>query len=211
MDTQTTATFGKHGRLISRLADAFGQMKGRISALEDALRANARPHSPTEMIDAIPGRRIESAMVGEITFDATLAGKQGPPVTIQISQDGPFVSTHYPLVLWRPSAPSTATNLNRWRPVSTFPLPTQEVGQDIVDLMYQVIDGGAGRNFQNAPRGPMFSRPDAALPLPMPTLWAPAATIQFVPTYQAITWDGATPPTEGVLHVEFPGYRIVNL
>jgi hypothetical protein len=151
-------------------------------------------------------------MSGEIDFDHTLNGKQGPAITIVISQDGPFIQTHYPMVLWRATAPDTATNLNFWRPVSTFPLPDQVVDTDVIDLMYQIIDGGAGRNFQNAPRGPVFSRPDALQPLPVPTLWAPNSTLQFVPTYNAITFNGSpVAPTEGTLHVDIPGYRIVNL
>jgi hypothetical protein len=132
-------------------------------------------------------------------------------VIITVSQDGPFIQTHYPLVLWFPSAPDNATNFGRWRPVSTFPLPTQVVSTDIIDLQYEIVDGGSQRQFQNAPRGPLFSRPDNVVPLPSPVQWAPNATLSFVPLYQAITWNSAVPPTQGTLHVDFPGFRIVNL
>jgi hypothetical protein len=201
-----------HARILRRLNAENQQLMGRIAALEDNVRAAlARPRSPTEMLDAIPGRRVESMLVGQVDFDLTMDGKTGNPVTIQVSQDGPFVITHYPLVMWFANAPLTATNLRLWRPVSTFPLPTQVVGTDIVDLLYSIVDGGAQRNFQNNPRGPMFSRPDALQPLPMPTLFAPNATIQFFPVFNKITWNSAIPPTAATLHVSFPGYRIVNL
>lgn len=171
----------------------------------------SRPKSVQEEIDAIEGRRIESMMVGEVTFAATDAGNQGTPVIIQISQDGPFVWTHYPIVMWFPSAPSNATNFNVWRPVSSFPLPTQQVTSDFINLKYSISDGGAGRLFQNAPRAPLFSRPDVLLPCATPTLWSPNSNIIFTPTFMAIQFTGGIPPTQGTLHVAFPGYRIVNL
>jgi len=201
-----------HSRLIAQLRNENQQMLGAIQTLQDQINQVAsRPRSPTEMLDAVKGRRIESVLSGDVLFDSTMDGKTGNPVTIQVSQDGPFVITHYPMVLWYPTAPSTTTNLRRWRPVTTFPLPDQVVDEDIIDLLYTIVDGGAQRNFQNNPRGPMFSRPDALQPLPMPTLFAPNATIQFYPIFNKITWNSATPPTQGNLHVDFPGYRIVNL
>ena len=202
-----------HARLIKKTLAQNNMMQGRIQALEDHIRELlSRPQSPTEAIDAIPGRRIESVLSGTVDFDITQKGQKGNPITIVVSQDGPFVATHFPLCLWTPTAPSTATDLGLWRPVTTFPLPTQVVGTDIVDLLYEIIDGGAQRNFQNNPRGPIFSRPDALQPLPVPTLWAPNSTIQFVPTYQMITFNGSpTPPTAGRLRADFIGYRIVNL
>lgn len=205
-----------HDRQIKQLTNALHQLNGRLQASEAAVQqALSRPQSPTEAIDSLRGRRIESMMVGTVDFDATAQGTRGAPVTIVISQDGPFVQTHYPLVLWFPIAPTTATDIGIWRPVSTFPLPDQVVDTSIIDIQYEISDGGAGRNFQNAARGPMFSRPDALQPLPMPTVWAPNSTIQFFPTYNHINFGGggtpATPATAGRLHVSFPGYRIVNL
>lgn len=178
---------------------------------QEILLLRQRPRTITEEIDQIPGRRIEYVLDAEISFSASDRGNRGQPLTFTVSQDGPFIMTHYPQAIWRPSAPGTATNLGRWRPVSTFPLPDQVVDTDIIDLMYEMQDGGNSRNFQNGPRGPIFSRPDNMVPLPVPTMFAPNATIQFFPTYNAITWDGGTPPTAGILHVDLIGYRIVNL
>lgn len=198
--------------VIRKMDGALRAQQQQIAELQAALTTLlARPRSITEEIDAIPGRRIESDFGGEVNFVATDEGNRGNPVTIQISQDGPFIMTHYPMVLWRPTLPTTATNFGRWRPVSTFPLPDQVVDTDIIDLAYEIFDGGSQRQFQNGPRGPIFSRPDNMVPLPVPTLFAPNATIQFFPTYLALTWDSAIPPTQGTLHVDLPGYRIVNL
>jgi hypothetical protein len=197
---------------LNNLAAQHRQLLTRQAQLESAIiQMQSRPRSITEEIDAIPGRRIDFVFDGEVAFDATDDGQRGQPVTIQVSQDGPFVMTHYPMVLWRSSAPSTATDFGLWRPVSTFPLPDQVVDTNIIDLMYELQDGGNNRNFQNGPRGPIFSRPDNIVPLPCPTLFAPNATIQFYPTYNNILFSGATPTTAGILHVDLIGYRIVNL
>jgi hypothetical protein len=171
----------------------------------------SRPRTITEEIDQIPGRRIETVLSGEVVFDITDEGKRGNPILIQVSQDGPFVMTHYPMALWRPTLPTTATNYERWRPVSTYPLPDQVVDSDIIDLLYEMQDGGSQRNFQNAPRGPLLSRPDNVIPCAVPTLWSPNSAIAFFPTYNKLTWDAAIPPTQGTLHVDLIGYRIVNL
>lgn len=170
-----------------------------------------RPRTITEEIDQIPGRRIETVLSGEVVFDATDEGKRGNPILIQVSQDGPFVMTHYPMCLWRPTLPTTATNYQRWRPISTYPLPDQVVDTDIIDILYELQDGGSQRNFQNAPRGPLLSRPDNVIPCAVPTLWSPNAAIAFYPTYNSLTWNSDTPPTQGTLHVDLIGYRIVNL
>ena len=171
----------------------------------------SRPRTITEEIDQIPGRRIETVLSGEVVFDITDEGKRGNPILIQVSQDGPFVMTHYPMALWRPTLPTTATNYERWRPVSTYPLPDQVVDEDIIDLLYEMQDGGSQRNFQNAPRGPLLSRPDNVVPCAVPTLWSPNAAIAFYPTYNKLTWDSVIPPTQGTLHVDLIGYRVVNL
>jgi len=171
----------------------------------------SRPRTITEEIDQIPGRRIETVLSGEVVFDITDEGKRGNPILIQVSQDGPFVMTHYPMALWRPTLPTTASNYERWRPVSTYPLPDQVVDEDIIDLLYEMQDGGSQRNFQNAPRGPLLSRPDNVVPCAVPTLWSPNSAIAFFPTYNKLTWNSAIPPTQGTLHVDLIGYRIVNL
>lgn len=171
----------------------------------------SRPRTIQEEIDSIPGRRIESALVGSVLFDASDEGQRGEPIIIQVPQDGPFIQTHYPLALWFPTAPSNAVNLNRWRPVSTFPLPDQIVDTDIIDIMYEMQDGGNGRLFQNQPRGVLLSRPDNIVPVPIPTLWSPNTSINFTPTYLSFTWDSDPEVTQGELHVTIPGYHIVNL
>lgn len=171
----------------------------------------SRPRTITEEIDQIPGRRIDTVLSGEVTFDSTAEGTRGNPVLIQVSQDGPFVMTHYPMISWYPSAPTSAANYMRWRPVSTYPLPDQVVDTDIIDIKYELQDGGNQRNFQNAPRGLVLSRPDNIVPLACPTLWAPNSAIALTPTYMNITWDSDPAPTQGTLHVDFIGYRIVNL
>jgi hypothetical protein len=170
-----------------------------------------RPKSITDYIDEIPGRRIDTWLTGEVNFDANVAGARGNPVTIQVSQDGPFVMTHVPQIVWRPTLPTNATNFGRWRPVSTYPLPDQVVDTDVIDIMWELQDGGSQRNFQNSPRGPLVSRPDNAIPAPVPTLFGPNSAIQIFPTYLKLTWDASTPPTQGTLHIDLIGYRIVNL
>ncbi len=194
--------------LNRRLNQAVNVINQQQQALAQLM---ARPRTITEEIDRIPGRRIETIYSGEVTFTEDDVSRRANPILIQISQDGPFIMTHYPMVLWRPTAPTDATNLNRWRPVSSFPLPTQQVGTDIIDIGYELQDGGSQRNFQNAMRGPVLSRPDNLVPCAVPTLWAPNAAIQFTPTYLSVTWDSADPPTQGTLHVDLIGYRIVNL
>lgn len=190
---------------LDKLAQIIGAQQAQINSLIQ------RPLSITEQIDRIPGRRIETVLSGEVTFTSAQEGQRGNPITIQVSQDGPFIMTHYPMALWRPTLPTNAANYNVWRPVTTFPLPDQVVDTDIIDIMYELADGGSQRNFQNAPRGPMLSRPDNIVPCPVPTEWAPNAALVFTPTYNKLTWNGDPAPTQGTLHVDFIGYRIVNL
>jgi hypothetical protein len=194
---------------IRGLTNTVKQQGAVIAQLQGAI-VN-KPLSVDEEIDRIPGRRVEACLCGSVSFDSTDEGNRGAPVIMQVPQDGPFIQTHYPMVLWTPNAPTDATNYGRWRPVSTFPIPDQVVDTDIIDLLYEMADGGNGRFFQNAPRGPIFSRPDNLVPVPIKTLWAPNTTVNFTPTYQSLTWDAATPPTSGLLYVTIPGYHIVNL
>ena|SRR5574338_141813 len=201
----TEALIRIQSQRLDKLAQVIGAQQAQINSLIQ------RPLSVSEQIDRIPGRRIETVLSGEVTFTAANEGQRGNPITIQVSQDGPFIMTHYPMALWRPTLPTNATNYNLWRPVTTFPLPDQVVDTDIIDIMYELADGGSQRNFQNAPRGPMLSRPDNIVPCPVPTEWAPNSALVFTPTYNKLTWNGTTPPTQGTLHVDFIGYRIVNL
>lgn len=205
LDAQTAA-------LIRNLSTGYSQLLQRVNTLTQQVSSlMSRPKTVWDEINEIPGRWIESTLSGEVTFTSADLGRRGNPISFLVSQDGPFVQTHYPMALWRPSQPTNATNFGRWRPVSTFPLPTQVVSTDIIDILYEIQDGGSQRQFQNEPRGPLLSRPDNVVPSPSPTLWSPNATILFTPTYLALTWDGAVPPTEGTLHVDIPGFRIVNL
>jgi len=192
-------------KAVKQQASQIVVLKNMVSDLQ------SRPRSVAEEIDAIPGRRVEGTLSGEVTFDADDEFQRATPLILQVSMDGPFVMTHYPLVLWRPTAPENAANFERWRPVSTYPLPDQVVDTDIIDMLYELNDGGSQRMFQNSPRGPLFSRPDNIVPCPVPTLFGSNAAIVFQPTYLAFTWNGDPAPTQGTLHVDLIGYRIVNL
>lgn len=194
---------------IRGLTTKLQQQGAVIAGLQRALVS--KPRTVQEEIDSIPGRRIEACLCGSVAFDASDIGQRGAPVIMQVPQDGPFIQTHYPMVLWTPTTPENTTNYNRWRPVSTFPLPDQVVDTDIIDIMYEMQDGGNGRLFQNAARGPLFSRPDNIVPVPVATLWAPNTSVNLIPTYLDATWDSAVPPTGGTLFVTIPGYHIVNL
>lgn len=205
MGANEQAALRQHRSAIQALQKQQADLIDIINQLQ------TRPRSVQEEIDAQPGRRIDMILAGEVTFTIDDEGQRGTPIIIQVSQDGPFVMTHYPMALWRPTLPDTATNLGRWRPVSTFPLPDQVVDTDIIDIGYELNDAGSQRFMQNAVRGPVLSRPDNIVPCPVPTMWAPNAAIQFIPTYHAIQFNGTTPPTQGALHVDLIGYRIVNL
>lgn len=209
-DPNVAAAIRRLGGLFQQLRDGHLLQQQKVAELEQALKS---PRSEADEIEAIPGRRIFYHLVGSVDFTAASAGTRGTPIQFLVSQDGSFIQTHYPVAIWRPSTPSNATNFGRWRPVYSWPLPTQELGGDIIDISYEIIDAGAQRNFQNQALPPLLSRPDALLPLPKETLFTPNATIQFVPTFEAINFDGAAsvPTTGGTLVVALPGYRCVNL
>jgi hypothetical protein len=173
----------------------------------------ATPRSITAEIDALPGRRIFYNLVDKLSFTTAQDGQRGTALTFAVSQDGSFIATHYPWVSWKPNAPDNATNRGAWRPVSTWPLPTQQLGTDLIDLSFEVSDSGSQRNFQNETAGPIFSRPDNMIPLPVPTLFAPNTVISFVPTFERIAFatGAAVPTTGGELVVVWPGYKIVNM
>lgn len=209
MDAKLQAFLSKIAAEHRDLKRELVQVQASYNALVSEIQA--QPRSITAEIDEIPGRRIFYNLSGDGTFTADQAGQRGQPINFLISQDGPYVMTHYPLVIWKPTAPDLTTNFGRWRPVASWPLPDQVLDEDIIDLSYEFVDGGSQRNFQNAVAGPLFSRPDNLVPLPVPTLFAPNSTIQFFPTFEAILFDSAVPPTEGELRVTLPGYRIVNL
>ena len=209
---------------------ALGAVSGRINDLTAQLSAieaknlllekfmASAPRSITQEIDKIQGRRIFYNLNGVQTFGLNDDGRRGQPINFLVSQDGPFIMTHYPLAVWLPTQPNTATNRGLWRPVCPYPLPDQAVSggsdlnQDIISISYEIIDGGSQRNFQNLTSPPVLSTPMNMVPLPVPTLWTPNTTIQFTPTYNRILFNNSDiPPTEGQLVVALPGYRIVNM
>lgn len=208
-------TTGIIRQLIRRQKAMEDQHKQILDKYEEFVRAcEEQPRSITQEIDAIPGRRIFYNLSDRINFTAAQNGLRGQPLSFLISQDGPFIATHYPLVMWHPNSPATATNFGRWSPVGSWPLPTQYLANlDIIDLSAEIVDSGSQRNFQNEAWAPVFSRPDNIVPLPVPTLFSPNTVIQFFPTYERIFFDPAAevPTDGGELVVTFPGYRIVNM
>ncbi len=197
-----------------QLVEGFtGQVKAQQDAILAMLRGGGR--SITEEIDSIPGRRIFYTLSDRIDFTLDDDGLRGEPGLFQVSQDGPFIMTHYPVVAWKPNAPDTADNFGQWSPVGSWPLPTQQAGagQDRIDISYEIVDGGNQRNFQNEAVGPVLSRPDNIVPLPVPTLWSPNSIIQFFPTYENILFsdDPEVDTTGGQLYMGLPGYRIVSM
>jgi hypothetical protein len=212
-DPKMKAYIGQLARAVNGLTQQLKEARAEI----EMLKASARPLTVQEEIDKIPGRRVWYNYVGSVNFTATQRGTRGEPIIIEsISQDGPFIQTAYPLVVWKPVTPdggAAPTNLGRWRPVYSWPLPTQELGGDIIDISWEVQDGGPNRDFQNAPVPPIFTRSDVVQPLPVPVLWTPNSSIKFTPTYEAINFDDTVDEatTEGVLRVVMPGYKICNM
>lgn len=197
---------GEHRAIQQKLADVEAEYSAFRKACEDA------PKSITHELDSIPGRRLFYNLSGTQDFTSANDGQRGQPISMLVSQDGPFVMTHYPVVAWYPNLPTNATNYGQWRPVSSWPLPDQVLDTDIINISWEFVSGGSQRNFQNLPGVPMLSRPDIAIPLPVPTLFAPNETIQFIPTYNDIAFNsGGTETTGGTLVVTLPGYRIVNM
>lgn len=195
-----------------KLQQILGAMQSRLAAAERA----APPRDALAYINSIPGRRLFYMLVGTQLFDTdqdSATGVRGAPIAMLVNQDGPFIQTHYPIAMWKPSLPSNATDLGRWRPVYSWPLSDQVIDDDIVDISYEIIDAGSQRNFQNLPMPPLLSRPDALLKLPIPTLFAPNTVVQFIPTYHNVLFSTApaVDTTEGMLVVGLPGYRVVNL
>jgi hypothetical protein len=186
-----------------------------VNKYEDLIEAlNSRPRSITEELDSIEGRRIFFNLTDRISFTAQEDGLRGNPLSFLVSQDGPFIMTHYPLVAWKPNAPVNADSFGQWSPVASWPLPVQQsTNQDSINLSYEFTDGGSQRNFNNEAAAPLFSRPDNAVPLPTPTMFSPNSVMQFYPTYEDIFFNGnaQVPATGGELVVTLPGYRVANM
>ena len=111
--------------------DALAAHLRKLTAAQNELRAQFKlmlqqdegPRSITEEIDSLPGRRIFYNLSGRQSFTITQLGTRNDAISFFVSQDGPFVMTAYPLVMWKANAPATATNLGRWSPVASWPLP----------------------------------------------------------------------------------------
>lgn len=197
---------------LRRLIQRQDQLEKNLTdVLKSCLEA---PRSITEEIDALPGRRIFYNLSDTVDFTIQQDGVRGDPLQFLVSQDGPFIMTHYPVLAWKPSAPANATNFGQWSPIYSWPLPDQELAnRDVINLSYEIQDAGSQRLFQNEPSMPITSRFDSAIPLPVPTLFSPNTVIALYPTYEDILFDGAaaTPATGGTLVATLPGYRIVSL
>ena len=185
-----------------------------IKALQ-AAGAGQKPASFADELNAIPGRRVFYNLVGGQDFTATQDGAEGAAITFDISQDGPWIMTHYPLAMWRPNLPTNADNFGRWRPVSHWPLPDQVEDGDVISISWRFVDAGPGRQFQtdseNVPAG-MLSMPGQLMELPQPSYFRPNSTISLTPIYEDIQFDtGGTATTGGRLVFVLPGYKIVNL
>lgn len=196
---------------LRKLESAQIELRAQFQML---LAADDGPRSITEEIDALPGRRIFYNLVGQQDFTSAQDGLDNAAISFEISQDGPFILTHYPLVAWKPNAPITATNFGQWSPVSSWPLPLQQsTNQDSINLSWRFQDGGSQRNFDNSKAPPLFSRPDFQAVLPVPTLLAPNANASFIPFFEDIFFDPdpAVPTTGGTLVVLLPGYKVAQL
>lgn len=209
MDSQLAAAI----RQINSLRQDVSSLASTVAEL------NKRPRSTTEEIDAIPGRRLLYSLSGDQSFTTTQDGARGAAISMLVSQDGPFIMTHYPVIMWYPNLPSNATNLNRWRAVNSDDYALQQtaalggVTGDNIDIAYEIVDGGSQRQLQNLTVAPALisTMRDMKL-LPVPTLFAPNTVVQVYITYLNIAFaDVATDTTGGNLHVDLPGYRIVNL
>ena len=202
----------KQAEQIRNMAVVTRQLKAQV---DDLIKACVdRPKTLEEEIESIEGRRIYYNLVDTLDFTILQDGQRFNALTFQVSQDGPFIMTAYPLVIWRPTAPTNATNFGQWSPVYSWPVPTQQkTTQDSIDLSYELFDGGSQRAFQNEAAPPLFSRPDYYAPTPRPVIFAPNAVINFYPTFQDIFFDSSAdePTTGGTLVVKLPGYRVVNM
>lgn len=203
---------------LQSLSAALGTINQKVQRLENAAKAPQLPLSQDQEIDAIVGRRVPFNAVGTGVFDATLIGKKGQPIVIQVNSDGPFIQTAYPLITWTPTSPPSATNFGKWRPVCSANLNAQAVGQpagvdlqDSIDISYEIQDGGNQRNLQNVPTPPLLSRFDKLLQLPTKMIWQASSVISVSITYRDINFNGAVPPDAGEISVILPGYRIVSM
>lgn len=203
---------GPGGGGMDELAATFRQQQKQLARLEAQILARIAAKPPSRALDSIPGRRIYYTLVGSQLFDIDQQNTRGSSINMLVSQDGPFVQTHYPIVMWKPTLPASATRFGRWRSVYHGPLNTQQETREYISISYEITDGGSSRNFQNNAMPPLISTVEDMKKLPIPTLFVPNTTIQFTPTYEDIEFTvNGTDTTEGSLVVAIPGYRIVSL
>lgn len=208
------------GAGISDVAKAQAEI-ARLKASNAALRKRVQKAVD---INDIEGRRINFTQSATMTFTSAVNdGNRGPSyMVIPIGQDGPWVMTHYPVIMWRNAASGTATDVGLWRPPSHWPLPDQVVDTDICSLSYEVFDEGSVRGLQNDPQSDfstarglkrpsvvagLFSTANILMQLPEPTLFDTNGAIRIVVTFDDIQF---TSVTQGRLRVNLPGYKIVN-
>lgn len=201
-----------YNQISAVIRQALTPLHQRISMLESSNAGKAMTWQ--EELDCIPGRRIDFALVGTQDFTSANNGLRGQAISFLVSVDGPFILTHRPVAVWKPTTPSDATNFGKWRPVSSFPLPTQDdvTATDIINISYEISDTGPTRGLQNdSVPGVMLSNPDQLEKLPMPTKFEPNSTIQFTPIYEDIEFNASgTATTGGRLVVVLPGYKIIT-
>ena len=197
-------------QLAAYIRQALAPMHAEIQRLNKDIDRLKRAASVEDEINLIKGRRVFYTLTGTQDFTTSQDGNRGSAIVMTVSQDGPFIMTHYPIAMWRPTLPTNATNYQQWRPVYTWPLADQVTDTDIVNISYEMFDGGSERGLQNAAAPPILSRPDMLHELPIPTLFAPNSSLQFIPTYHDILFNGSTAPTQGTLVVGLPGYRIAG-
>lgn len=203
----------KTAQFLRHLKDENAQLRAAMNQImTDLKKLQVSDHDPLKELNQYEGRRVAYFLAGNQSFTTSQDGQRGADIAMAISQDGPFIMTHFPIVMWRVNAPSTATNFGFWRPVYSWPLPDQVTDSDIIDLSWEIKDGGSQRNFQSESLPPMFSYPGALHPLPFPTFVAPNSTLVFTPIYENIAFSGSgTATTGGLLKVMLPGFRIVNM
>jgi len=167
-------------------------------------------------VERIPGKVVTySPTATPIEFTSADEGVRLNAANIQISTDGPFIQTSYPLVSWRPIRPDgstgpRATDFGLSRPVSVQYLARQQFGNNFIEVSWEMTSGGSQRLQQNTAALPFFSRPDYNNRLPQPYVWGPNQSIMFEATIRRIVFGGDVPTTAGQLEVTIPGYRIVD-
>lgn len=193
---------------VRKALQASQQEIARLAA--EIAKIKSKPRSWEDEIEALPGKRVPSHFVTTQDFTTSNDGQRGAGMTFKISQDGPFVMTHYPFALWKVTLPTTATNYGYWRPCWDAFLPTQQVTTDYVSISYELQDSGSQRNFQDNAMPPIFSYPDRLKALPKPALFSPNSVVMLTPTYENIAFNSSgTATTGGKLVIALIGYRII--